>query len=212
MTGDPPNRPAVDRPVIEWAACGRPISGEIESGDLHVAVDFPDGALVGVIDGLGHGPEAATAARAAAQVLARQASAPLLTLFKACHEALRATRGAVMSLASIDAARSALCWAGVGNVEAVLHRSDPRRTPPKERILLRGGVVGYQLPPWRIVELPLFAGDVLVFGTDGLQNEFCEDLPTGCTPREHAAHLLEAYARTSDDAHVLVARYCGPAA
>lgn len=193
--------------VVEWAARGRPIPGELESGDLHVAAEYPGGALLAVIDGLGHGPEAARSARAAAAVLAAHPQRPLLSLIEACHEALRGARGAVMSLAAIDAAHDRLTWAGVGNVEAVLNRADGRE-PRRERILLRSGVVGYQLPPLRATELPLFPGDALVMATDGLRSDFAED-PADDLPEAVAEHLLNAFARNSDDALVLVARYRG---
>ena len=51
--------------LIEWAVAGAPIDGETESGDLHAVVQFEGGVLVGAVDGLGHGAEAAVAARAA---------------------------------------------------------------------------------------------------------------------------------------------------
>ena len=48
---------------IEWATAGRPLPGEHISGDQRIAVDIDgDAALFGVMDGLGHGPAAATAA------------------------------------------------------------------------------------------------------------------------------------------------------
>ena len=50
-----------------------------------------------------------------------------------CHDRLRATRGVVMSLASLDQERGILTWLGVGNVAGVVFRtpvhSDQRRQP-----------------------------------------------------------------------------------
>ncbi|MBV9508713.1 MAG: SpoIIE family protein phosphatase [Caulobacteraceae bacterium] len=195
--------------MVDWAVCGEPFRGERESGDLHVAADYPGGMLLGVIDGLGHGPEAAAAARAAAAALTALAGQPVLTLIRACHEALRSTRGAVMSLAAIDTRHGAMTWAGVGNVEAVLHRADPARAPGRERILLRSGVVGYQLPPLRATELPLFRGDMLVMVTDGLKHDFCEEPPLPGPAAAQAELLLRTYSKGTDDALVLTARYAG---
>src|SRR2546422_8836961 len=93
------------RSIIEWAAAGRALGGPseaCESGDIHVAAPFPKGILVGVIDGLGHGPEAAQAARTAARVLTAHAGEPVQALIQRCHGSLRNTRGAVMSLASFS--------------------------------------------------------------------------------------------------------------
>lgn len=197
--------------AIEWAARGRPIPGEAESGDEAVAGFFPGGALLGVIDGLGHGKEAAAASRIAAAVLDEAPQRPVLDLIHACHRALRGSRGAVMSLASIDCHSARMAWAGVGNVEAVLTRADPARKPLREHILLRGGVVGYQLPPLRFAELELFAGDVLVVASDGLEAHFDEGVSLSASPAENAEGILRAYGRSTDDATVLVARFGGAA-
>jgi hypothetical protein len=198
--------------MFDWAARGRPIPGEFESGDTHIAAEFEGGALFGVVDGLGHGSEAATAARIAAALVGDQPNRSVLQLIQDCHAALRATRGAVLSLASIRAADGQLTWAGVGNVEAVVSRADPARRPGRERILLRSGVVGYQLPALRATDLPIFAGDVLIFASDGLRHDFAEDPPVALSPADQADHLLRIYGRDTDDATVLVARYRGPPA
>ena len=195
--------------VVEWAVRGRPIPGESESGDLHVVVDYGDGVLLGVIDGLGHGREAAVAARVAAQAITREAARPLLDIVKACHEALRGTRGAVLSLASIDASHDQLCWTGVGNVEAVLTRGDPAHQPRHERILLRSGVVGYQLPPLRATNLSIHRDDMLLLASDGIRHGFSEEPSTQLSCADYAGYLLRAYSKQTDDMMVLVARYHG---
>jgi hypothetical protein len=41
--------------MLASAVRGRALRGELESGDLDVVVEFAGGALVGAIDGLGHG-------------------------------------------------------------------------------------------------------------------------------------------------------------
>lgn len=192
---------------IDWAACGRPFAGESESGDLHVATAFPGGALVGVIDGLGHGKEAARAAHAAAAVLNRDPGQLVKTLVEACHEALRGTRGVVLSLASINALRGELTWVGVGNVEAVLYRANLRSA--RDRIVQRNGVVGFQLPALRVTTLPIFRGDVLVFASDGIGSSFTEEAPSDSSSQAYAARLLREYGKADDDALVLVVRYLG---
>ena len=84
------------------------------------------GALACVIDGLGHGPEAADAAELCARRGARaRRGRRAQELLQACHEALLETRGVVMTVAWFDLERSQLSWAGVGNVDARLVRSGP---------------------------------------------------------------------------------------
>jgi len=50
-----------------------PLGGESESGDQQLIQRFTDGVLVAVVDGLGHGAEAADAARIAVQTLREHA-------------------------------------------------------------------------------------------------------------------------------------------
>lgn len=164
---------------------------------------------MGVIDGLGHGLEAAAAAREAARVLEARPAEPIVDLFEACHEALRGTRGAVMSLASIDSSGSRMSWIGVGNVEAVLLRADPAAAPARETIPLRGGIVGYQLPSLHPAKLALSRGDTLLLATDGIRGGFGEGVHTARGPREIAEEILARHARGNDDALVLAVRFVG---
>lgn len=196
---------AISHAVIEWGWAGTALADE--SGDLHVVIAFEGGALVALIDGLGHGPEAAEAARAAACLLESQAGAPVLDLMQRCHGAIRSTRGAVMTIASISTAESALTWLGVGNVDAVLLR----RSGPDAAIATRGGVVGYQLPPLRSSSLSISHGDLLIMATDGLRGGFTDGVESDDAPQDVADSILARFAKGSDDAHVVVVRYLGGA-
>lgn len=100
---------------IEWATASRPLRGEDVSGDQPVVVDvLGTAALFGVIDGLGHGAPAATAATRAAGVIDGAAQEPLDVLFGLCHRQLASTRGVAMTLARIDFRAETLQWMGVG--------------------------------------------------------------------------------------------------
>src|SRR4051794_39742540 len=145
--GDVTDTPLASGLPLEWAVAARTLAGQGESGDAGLVVSLADGALVAVIDGLGHGGEAATAASAAVRVLSAAAHGSTVDLARRCHAALHGTRGAVMTLACLDAARGTLEWLGIGDVEGVLMRA--AGPPARERVLQRGGVVGYQLPPPR---------------------------------------------------------------
>ena len=78
--------------MSEWPAsldrgvAGAPHAGEKRSGDLAVFVPTAAGALVGLIDGLGHGPEAADAAERCADVVRQHAEAEAQDL---CRRATR---------------------------------------------------------------------------------------------------------------------------
>lgn len=203
---------SVTSPLIEWGVGTRALDNGAVSGDLHVIAPFPGGVLAAVIDGLGHGPEAATAAVAAAQVLQSYPDEDLTLLLKRCHEALRSTRGVVLSAACIRAADHTMSWAGIGNVEGVLYRADSAAKPAREALLLRGGVVGYQIPPLREVVLGIRAGDMLLLATDGIGYHFSNLSPIGQDPQDVADDILTRYGKRTDDALVLAVRYlAGPA-
>ena len=205
--------------LLDWAVAARPLAGQSVSGDLQVIAPFPGGALVGVIDGLGHGEEAAAAAAVAATTLTKHAHEPLILLLKQCHEQLKGTRGVVLSVASFTARDNTMTWVGVGNVEGVLWHVNEEGQSSSESLPLRGGVAGYQLPPLRTFVLPVTQGDLLIFVTDGIRSSFARDLSRSDLLRRHtpeelqhlANRILEQHGKSTDDALVLVVRYLGGA-
>src|SRR5947209_18891890 len=94
--------------VIQWGVAMRTLSGERESGDLHVVKSGGPGVLAGVVDGLGHGAEAARAAPAAVAGLDQHMHEALLPPVPPCNRALLGTRGVARTHASIDAAQGAM--------------------------------------------------------------------------------------------------------
>ena len=195
-------------PLIQWAVAARPFPGETVSGDLHAVIPFPDGVLVVVIDGLGHGHSAAVAARTACAALDGHAHEQPESLVGRCHEGSRKTRGVVMSIASFNAPNATMTWIGVGNVAGMLFRSDATRQRD-EGLITRGGVVGYQIPALRETEIPVNRGDTLILATDGIGGGFTEHLTPGDPPQQVADRILEEHGKSTDDALVMVARYLG---
>jgi serine/threonine protein phosphatase PrpC len=197
--------------LLEWAVAARPIPGQSVSGDQCVVRVTDTEALLAVIDGLGHGPEAAAAAEQAVDVLRDNPAEPVEVLLVLCHTALARTRGAAVTVASINATKGSMSWLGVGNVEAVLLRGVPSGNAPggssTEWALLHGGIVGYQLPTLRPREIDLQPGDMLLMATDGIARSFAQDASMVAGPARLADRILENLARPNDDALVLAARY-----
>ncbi len=193
--------------MLSWGSAGTAISGEVTSGDRGVFVPFPGGALVAVIDGLGHGEEAAKASLRAEQVLLAAPYAPVDELVTQCHEQLRGTRGAVISLASFDGEHATMSWLGVGNVEGVLVRAE--QGVPDEAVAMRGGTVGFLLPPLNPRTLKVHPGDTLVLASDGIRHGFKAEVIRAREPQQIADEILRLWSKTSDDAYVMVARYTG---
>jgi phosphoserine phosphatase RsbX len=185
------------------------LPGEGQSGDHHLICSRRDGILVAAVDGLGHGDNAAAAAKAAVSILEKHADEPIITLMRLCDEELRSTRGVVMSLASIDVPHGMMTWLGVGNVQGVLMRAGAQTRNGLEVLMLRGGVVGAQLPPLQAAVLPVSPGDTLVFATDGVRDQFMQSLLGMESPQRAADRILERYYTGNDDALVLVVRLPG---
>jgi len=158
------------------------------------------------VDGLGHGHDAQSAARLAIATLEAEPHREITGLVERCHSVLNRSRGVVMSIASLDAERETITWLAVGNVEGLLIRSGAAK---REAILMRGGIVGHRLPSLRSTTLPLSAGDVLVFATDGIREGFAEGLRADAPLQVIADRVLARHGRPDDDALVLVGRWRG---
>jgi len=196
---------------IEWAVASKPIPGEAVLGDAYLVMERTQGALLAVADGLGHGPEAAEAAERAVGVLKLSTDEDIPSLLRRCDLALKQTRGAVLSLATMDFDSRSLEWAGIGNVDGVLLRRPVEDGPKHRRLAPQPGVLGDNARTPRTESSPLYAGDTLVFVTDGIVSSFADDLETllSSSPERMARHILEESWRGTDDALVLVARYKG---
>ncbi len=203
---------AVSAGLLEWGVAELVLPGQTESGDRYLITPTSGGWLVAVVDGLGHGAEAAEAAKAAVRSLDRHAHDPIIPLIRDCHRSLAGTRGVVMSVAAFDARAETMTWVGVGNVEGVLLRAQATVRPRRESLLLRGGVVGGHLPALAAAIVPVMRGDALIFATDGVRSDFAsEHLAHDDPPQQLADRILARWGTKTDDALVLVARYLGPA-
>jgi phosphoserine phosphatase RsbX len=199
--------------LIEWGVAALALPGEAESGDRHLVKPVGTGVLLAVVDGLGHGAEAASAAKAAVAALEQHAAESPARLLERCHRALQGTRGVVMSVASFTKAERSMTWVGVGNVEGLLLYGDGVAGSGSKRasLVTRGGIVGSELPRLHPVALPVAAGDTLIFATDGIREGFGEGLAPEATPQQLADQILARHGKGTDDALVLVARYLGGA-
>lgn len=200
--------PIAPAPHGSWrfGAVNVPFGGDGESGDAWAVAPGPQTAAL-VVDGLGHGPGAAAAARAAITVFRQQVPVTDLDrLVRHAHEALRATRGGVLGTCLIDPDRGELVYAAVGNITGRV-LTGTRST----HLLDRPGTLGTQLPlpTVRLQHCPWEPGSTLVLASDGIRS--------GWSPEDHprlldrhpaiiAAVLHREYGRSTDDATVLVVR------
>jgi serine phosphatase RsbU (regulator of sigma subunit) len=192
--------------LIEWGVASQAFDGQQKSGDMCLVKLLAREALVAVVDGLGHGDGAAAVAEIAIATLEACAGQSLVALVNHCHQALRQTRGAVMSLASLRPLDSTMSWLGVGNVEGSLWRANVQEFPGPASLVLQGGLVGDHLPRLRASRVAITKGDLLIFATDGVQPHFPDPMVLTYPPQQVAEGILARNSRGTDDALVLVAR------
>jgi serine phosphatase RsbU (regulator of sigma subunit) len=191
----------VEHPVTITVAA-RPYPGETVSGDAWQVDWIGDLCRISVVDGLGHGPLAAAASLAATMNLASHPERDPATAIQGCHEVLAGTRGAALLVAAVDLRAGQLTIAGVGNVEAQLWQHG--RT---QHVISDRGIVGAVLPRVKPVTVALDADWLLLVYTDGIRNRFDLDALRQTDSDGHgcADALLHGWARSTDDATVLVA-------
>ena len=192
---------ATARRIGVWC---RPHPDEIHNGDAYFVRRRGQRLLCAVVDGLGHGSGARDAAHAALAVLADWRGEPLDEVLQAAHEALRATRGAVMGALVVDSASEAFYYAGVGNIDVRVFGA-----PEPARPISMNGTLGARLERVRVWTYPWAEGTTIVLATDGLSTKWdVQDYPglLQRSPQLLTGVLMRDYARDTDDATVLVAR------
>jgi anti-sigma regulatory factor (Ser/Thr protein kinase) len=181
-----------------------PLHGEIECGDAWQVNIDRNRIMVLVVDGLGHGPEAATAATAAMTTFSKSAAATPEAMLVAFGAALRDTRGAAASIVAIHRARRQMQFSGVGNVDGrVLSNGATQHLIPQN------GIVGHGMPTPRATDATWPPGSRLVMHSDGIIPRWRLDAyETGAAshPALLAGLIYRDFARDRDDATVLVLR------
>ncbi|WP_413990912.1 ATP-binding protein [Labrys okinawensis] len=164
-----------------------------------------------VVDGLGHGPQAAEASAAAVRLFNRHAGRSPAEIMEAMHEGLRPTRGAAVSIARFEPERRMVSFCGIGNVGGVLAS---RNTPEARRMLSLNGTVGHVMRKVQQFDYPYPAGGapVVILHSDGISAQWALDKYPGLSsanPSLLAAVLYRDFGRDRDDATVLVAHDLG---
>jgi hypothetical protein len=176
--------------LFEYGVAGRALAGAAVSGDLSWVRQDGDSVHIAVIDGLGHGPEAAEAAASAVAALEASREQLVSRLMMDCHVALAGTRGAVIGLAELDARRETMNWLAVGNIAGRLVRPTPERGRSRSSLLILGGIVGHRLPHLHLSTVGFQPGDIVAMATDGIDSEFEREIRLDLPPRQAAHRIL----------------------
>ena len=180
------------------------LAGETSCGDAWMVEETPEGTLIALADGLGHGHDAAIAADTAIDLMRRRKRSSLIDILQLTHNALRSTRGAAIQIAVVERGKGTVRSAGVGNISAsVITRGAFKGVPSQP------GIVGHQMPTVREVTLPWERDSVLVMHSDGISAKWKIDSYPGIAMRDPALLAAVIYrdsARARDDATVVTYR------
>jgi anti-sigma regulatory factor (Ser/Thr protein kinase) len=179
--------------------------GETECGDGWSFKSVRTGGALIVADGLGHGPLAAAAARAALGIFDTDTTAANLTeLMTRLHEALRPTRGAAIAIANIDRQTQVLRYCGIGNIAGAI--VSPAGT---RRLVSQNGTAGHEMRRLQEFSAPWTPDSMLLLHSDGIATHWrLEDYPglAAHSPALVAGVLYRDFNRGRDDATVAVVR------
>ena len=178
--------------------------GELECGDAWATAPHASGARIVVADGLGHGAEAAEAAREAVGVFHKRAADEPATILRFAHEALRSTRGAAVSVVDVDCDRGVITFAGIGNIAGAALIGSSRRN-----FVSHNGILGHAARTISAFTYPFDRNTLVVLNSDGLVTHWSLDAYPGIVGRDPsviAAVLYRDFTRRRDDVTVVVAR------
>ena len=183
-------------------------AGEDACGDAWTSrVDDQAGAWL-VVDGLGHGSEAALAANAAIAQFQRGESAAVTEALQAVHLAMRHTRGGAVAVARVEWAASTVAFAGLGNIAAALVNASGQ----VRHLVSLNGIAGHNARKIHAFEYPCGDG-LLIMHSDGISAGWSPQRYPGFTrlhPMLLAGLLYRDFGRERDDATVVVARTVRP--
>ncbi len=190
-----------------WGGVNVPRGGSGDSGDAWAVATGPNLAAL-LVDGLGHGTEAAAAAAAATEVFAQHADhlggGSLTNFTRDAHRAMRGTRGGVLAVCVVAPERNQVTYTGVGNIAGRVLGGARR-----EHLVSQHGTLGTHLAPPAAKQstYALPPGATLVLTTDGVDTRWDPDTYPGLLrhhPAVVAATIHRDHTRGTDDAAILV--------
>jgi len=191
-------------PELELSVFSRPIPGQRYNGDAYFVKRYEDKIIFAVIDGLGHGQEAQEAAQAAVDCLENYYRRPFTEIFQLCHQRLKKTRGAAMSLCRINLKDRVMTHSGIGNVNTRVYSSQAAPAP-----FCINGTLGVAMRMVKVDDYLLPEESTIIMFSDGISGRFSPDNLPGfpsLKPQRLANRIMDNYARDNDDATVIVGR------
>jgi len=195
--------PHVPPSVLEGVVCVAK-DGEEVCGDAWASTPWRDRQIVVLADGLGHGPDAAVASRAALAAAAKHAGLKAVEIMEAVHGALRPTRGAAAAVIVLQPAKRLCDFCGVGNIAAAVWHGGKARN-----MVSHNGILGHTVRTFQEFSYPFPAGALCIAHSDGLTARWDIGAYPGLGMRHPsivAGVLFRDYSRGRDDATVVAVR------
>lgn len=196
------------RDLIQAGAICQPVAGEDECGDAWAIHMRADAATVLVADGLGHGPHAAEASRAAVAALGQHGGLAPDALMQAAHQALRPTRGAAAAVAEIRPQAGELHFTGVGNISACVIDGETRK-----QLVSHNGIVGHNMRKVQQFTVPWQSDSLCIMCSDGITTQWDISAYPGLATRHPAiiaGIVYRDFCRRSDDVTVAAVKQKSP--
>lgn len=198
--------PSLEYAGFEWGAVNRPAPHEIVCGDTWRIACRKGGLSLMVADGLGHGPQAATAADAAGLLFEGDGFVSPAEFLAAADRRLRGTRGAAIAVVRVDSTAGSLNFAGVGNIAGSIR---PRHSTKGRGLISHNGTIGVEVRKVQAFDYDCPKDSLLILHSDGLQSRWSLDAYPGLTERHPAivaGVLYRDYCRGRDDVTVCAIR------
>lgn len=192
-----------DMSQIEYSVINKPKAYEEVSGDNWTIREDVKPIRTIVVDGLGHGKDAAVSADKAVDIFLVN-NAPLDKLVTIIDENLRNIRGTVLSMAELFPEQEKINFISIGNIFSRIIIGDNAIT-----LFNHYGIVGTILPTLEIEKYKWPSMSLLIMHSDGLNTHWdLKDYPglTYAHPSIIAAILYRDYNRGNDDIVVMVIR------
>lgn len=184
-----------------------PYPGEPVCGDNWSFAAAKAGPTLLLVDGSGHGVEAARATEIAVRCFTDHAEESCEAIVDAIHRALASTRGAAVAVVRIDSTAKLVRIVGVGNISALLIHSAGAR-----HMVSHNGTAGHVAPRIREFTYEYAAAPMVLLHSDGLATRWDITAYPGLItqhPTLIAGVLLRDHRRDRDDASVVAMRPLG---
>jgi len=179
----------------------KPIEGERVNGDAWFFKTWDGQTLLAVIDGLGHGQEAALASETARQYLIDNYSSDLEGIMQGLHTELHKTRGCVAGLVYVNHVEKKITHCGIGNIDVII---DSR--PPAHPASLNG-IVGVNIRKVLVFEYHYDSLRLVIMHSDGISSRFDPgNYPLVFkNPQVVAEQIMADWGKSTDDRLILIA-------